>query len=227
MRVWRNRLLVSATVVSLWTVTASGDWRADQLASLRQPPDVRDESDPKDTRSCYAMGQLEISYRSQESQSPTVGVLVTDPRGRRIGYDPAGPNAWQELPLAQAFIDCADQNSNGRPRACTGWIQICGPLSGTYKLQVVASENSEYSIDVSAVSRQKRDDKGFHATESRVNVRSLSIRKGAQDTLLLEYSREPGSKVALTLRENAPLAKKQTLPTSPLYLPASQVPRSL
>jgi hypothetical protein len=197
-------------VLSVWPLGASGNWHnADEFASLHRAPDVRDESDPKDTRSCYAMGQLDISYRSQENQSPTVGVLVTDPRARRIGYDPAGPKAWQELPLAQAFIDCAEQDANRQPRACTGWIQICGPLSGTYKLEVVASENSQYSIEVTAVSQQKRDQEGFHATESRVNIRNLPIRKGVQDTLLLEYSREPGSKVALTPGESAPVAKKQ------------------
>ncbi|PYY04409.1 MAG: hypothetical protein DMG69_30435 [Acidobacteria bacterium] len=210
MRLWRNRLLLAAMWLWLWPVTVSGNGRsADEFASRHHAPDVRDESDPQDTRSCYAMGQLEISYGSQENQSPTVGLLVTDPRGRRIGYDPAGPNAWQELPLAQAFLDCADQDANGQPQACTGWIQICGPLSGTYKLEVVASENSEYSIEVSAVSRQKRDENGFHTTESRVNARNLAIRKGSQNKLFLEYSREPGSKVALTPSENTPLAEKQ------------------
>jgi hypothetical protein len=210
MRLWRNRLLVAAMLLALWPANASGNWHSsDDLAGFYRFPEVRDETDPKDTRSCYTMGQLEISYLGQEDQSAKVGVLVTDPRGRRIGYDPAGPKAWQELPLAQAFIDCADQDANGQPRACTGWIQICGPLSGTYKLEVAASENSKYSIEVSAVSRQTRDENGFHATESRANVRNLAIRKAGRDTLLLEYSRERGSKVVLTPGERAPLANRQ------------------
>jgi hypothetical protein len=210
MGLWRNRLLLAAMLLWLWPATVSACRSgADEFENRHHAPDVRDESDPKDTRSCYAMGQLEISYRNQENRLPTVGVLVTDPRGRRIGYDPAGPNAWQELPLAQAYLDCADQDGNGRPRACAGWIQICGPLSGTYKLEVSASENSQYSIEVSAMSRQRRDETGFHATESRANRRNLVIRKGSQDRLRLEYSREPGAKVALTSGENLPLAKKQ------------------
>jgi hypothetical protein len=212
MKSWPKRLLASTIFLSLWPLAASGDWwsnRADELTNLHHPAEVRDEADPKDTRSCYEMGQLQISYRNQDGLPPKVGVLVTDPRGRRIGYDPAGPNAWQELPLAQAFIDCADQNSEGQPRACTGWIQICGPVSGTYKLEVAASENSKYSLDVSAVSRQKHDENGFHATESRVHVTDTAIRKNSQDTLLLEYSREPGSRVALTPSESTPLARRQ------------------
>ena len=59
------------------------------------------------------------------------------------------------------------------------------------------------------MSRQKRDENGFHTTESRVNARNLAIRKGSQNKLFLEYSREPGSKVALTPSENTPLAEKQ------------------
>lgn len=212
MKSWHKRLLLSAVFLSLWPLHASGNWfssRANGFLKVHHAADVRDESDPKDTRSCYEMGQLEISYQSQDRLPPAVGVLVTDPRGRRIGYDPVGPNAWQELPLAQAFIDCTDQDANGQPRACTGWIQICGPLSGTYRLEVSASESGKYSVNISAVSQQKRSENGFHATESRVQVADAPIRKGSQDTLLLEYSREPGSKIALIRGESTPLAQRR------------------
>src|SRR5437764_11426777 len=75
--------------------------------------DVRDEVDPKDPESCYAMGELDISYTSARKGPPNVGLIVTDPRGRRVGHDPVRNHEMQELPLAQAYIDCMERDDNG------------------------------------------------------------------------------------------------------------------
>jgi hypothetical protein len=210
MKLWHAELLFPALLLSLSPFSACGSWanKSYDPAGLHSPPEVRDEADPRDTRSCYAMGQLELSYHTQDGLPPNVGMLVTDPRERRIGYDPAGPNAWQELPQAQAFVDCADQDADGQPRSCVGWIQICGPVSGTYTLEIIASEDSKYSIDVSAVSSQQRDGKPLQATESRIKIEDEAIRKGFRQEFLLDYSREPGSKVAVRPVEDAPVAQK-------------------
>lgn len=167
---------------------------------------MHDEADPHDAQSCYSMGQLEITGSSQEEGAPAIGILVTDPRGRRVGQDPIAKDLWQELPQAQAFIDC-DQDENGAPSLCRAWLQICGPVSGTYKIQVAASENSRYSVTVSGTSAQMTTDKRHvPSTASYVKVQNVPIQKGSRDTLLVNYSREPGTSVGLIRGPAAPVA---------------------
>jgi hypothetical protein len=167
---------------------------------------IRDEADPQDTQSCRAMGQLDISYLTEEPGAPRVGVIVTDPRNRRIGYDPITSKTWQELPLAEAYVDCEE---NGETlRNCKATIHICGPVSGAYKLQVVASEAAKYSLVVSATSAETKDKRGAHATASRAELSSVAIEKRSRDALVMRYYREPGTNIEL-LRDGSRLARNQ------------------
>jgi hypothetical protein len=52
---------------------------------LRQ---LRDEVDPTDEQSCESMGQIGITYETGNAGPPNIGLGITDPRGRKIGYDP-------------------------------------------------------------------------------------------------------------------------------------------
>jgi hypothetical protein len=167
-------------------------------ASLpQQYRDVHDELDPKDPESCYAMGELDITYSSERKGPPVIGLVVTDPRGRRIGHDPIANRNLQELPLAQAYIDCLERDDNGDLGSCTGTIQICGPVSGSYKVQVKAADTGRYSVNVSATSQEVLMKKEFRATDSRTGVQEVPIRKHSQDALVVRYSREPGTRVDL------------------------------
>jgi hypothetical protein len=73
------------------------------------------------------MGELDITFRSNNSGRPNNGVVVTDPSGRPIGFDPLTKRGWQELPVAQGSIDCDE--SDGK-NACRVLIEVCGALSG-------------------------------------------------------------------------------------------------
>lgn len=207
MKPWRPGLLASLILLLICPASLSGNsppaWH--RISGPSRGAEVRDEADPRDAQSCYTMGQLEIMGSSQENGAPTIGLLVTDPRGRRIGQDPISKTLWQELPQAQAFIDC-DQDETGAPRDCRGWIQICGPVSGTYQIQVVASENSKYSLAASGRSAQRTIDKGFHSTDSHVDLRDVPIQKGSRDTLLLNYSREPGTNLGFVRATSVAIA---------------------
>jgi hypothetical protein len=46
------------------------------------------ELDPQDENGCFSMGKLDIIFRTDNNGPPNVGVVLTDPRGRRIGFDP-------------------------------------------------------------------------------------------------------------------------------------------
>jgi hypothetical protein len=149
---------------------------------------VRDESYPDDPQYCQGMGQLQISYHTEGSGEPGVGVIITDPRGRRIGYDPIVVTTWQELPFAEAFVDCEEEDET--PRKCRARIQVCGPVSGAYKVQVVASERGTYWLEVSAVSAETRDGQQIRTSDSHAEVNGIAIDRLCSDALVVRYSRE-------------------------------------
>jgi hypothetical protein len=81
------------------------------------PRNVVGELDPDDTGDCLSLGELDIVFRTDNNGPPNVGVVLTDPRGRRIGFDPVIKHAWQALPIAQGDINCDDL---GRTNSCQG-----------------------------------------------------------------------------------------------------------
>lgn len=169
---------------------------------------VRDEADPKDTQSCREMGELDIAYSSENSGAPIIGLVVSDPRGRRIGQDPLNHKLWDEMPLGQAFIDCDEQDS-GEPRACRGSVQICGPVSGNYKVEVIAEKSGSYSVTASGASAQLIAGKRIRSTDSEAEISGTPIQKGSRETLLLTYSREPGTKLGFAKVERPSIARNR------------------
>jgi hypothetical protein len=207
MKLW---LLASAAVVLVLPLRASDTLAAagvDNPFPRAQTRSVHDEVDPKDRQSCFSMGQISVTYDSGEAGPPKVGLRITDPRGRKIGYDPQLEKGWQELPLAQGFVDCDEDEDSGEARHCTGVIEICGPISGTYKVEVLARETAQYSIRVSGISQETRDARGFHSTDSRAELKS-EIQKHSPEVLLLKYSREAGTHIEL-LHNDQHVARRQ------------------
>jgi hypothetical protein len=89
--------------------------------SIRQ---LMHELDPDDNGDCLSLGALNIVFRTDNHGSPNVGIVLTDPRGRRIGFDPLTKSAWDTFPVAQGYIDCDDPDGRG---ACRGVVHVCGP----------------------------------------------------------------------------------------------------
>ena len=200
MKFW---FLMSALAISVLPLSASDPFATGPLGKPlveRIDPQIHDEVDPTELQWCYSMGQISLTYESGEVGAPKVGLRITDPRGRKIGYDPRTHKGWQELPLAQGFLDCAENEDSGELRRCAGHIEICGPVSGTYKLEVLPAQSGKYSINVSGRSHETWDELGLHSTASQVEVKS-EIRKKAPAILLLRYSRETGAQIELNLTD--------------------------
>ena len=68
--------------------------------------EVHDEADPSYQQSCDSMGHIGITYETENAGPPNIGLRITDPRGRKIGYDPRVPKVWEELPIAEGFVEC-------------------------------------------------------------------------------------------------------------------------
>lgn len=162
--------------------------------SLRQPID---EFDANDANDCFSLGELDITFRTHNNGEPTVGVVLTDPRGRRIGFDPLTKHGWQELPVAQAYIDC--DNSDGVD-ACQGLIQICGAVSGTYQLEVMAQQTTTYSVNVLGRSKSVLDAGSIRFSRSESDLSNLPLNKGSRAIVSLKYSRDPQENVTAWLQ---------------------------
>src|SRR3954467_12341044 len=89
-----------------------------------QNREVHDEPDPDAWRDCREFGGLKLIFGTETRGLPNVAVVLTDPRGRRIGFDPFQNRSWDELPVAQGFIACDNSYVGG---SCRGVVQVCGP----------------------------------------------------------------------------------------------------
>ena len=140
---------------------------------------------------------MTIEYAGGEVGPPKLGFRITDPRGREIGYDPRVNRGWQEMPLAQAFLDCEENEDTGELRHCKYHIEICGPISGTYQIDLFPIHSGEFSISAWAASQRTRNETGYDTTGSRADWKS-EMHELHPVVLLLRYSREAGTQVMLT-----------------------------
>jgi hypothetical protein len=158
--------------------------------------DIVDERDPDDTGDCLSLGELDLVFRTNNTGPPHIGVVLTDPRGRRFGFDPLTKHAWQALPVAQGDINCDDL---GRTNTCQGIVQVCGPISGTYRLEVIALQTTAYSVSVFARSREVLDGGSIQSHHSKTDLNNKAIRKRSREIVLLHYSRNPQANVTAEL----------------------------
>ena len=192
--------VVWASAICFLPVSASENITAlevDKAFRAQSDREIRAEADPTDQQWCALKGQITLTYASGENGLPNVGLLITDPRGRKIGYDPLADKGWEELPLAQGFLDCEENEDTGELRHCSGRIQICGPVSGTYRLEILPKRSGKFSLSVSGSSEQTWEEPGFHSSRSQVELES-ETQKRTPTTLLLKYSREIGEQIKLT-----------------------------
>lgn len=159
--------------------------------------EISEEADPKYEQACFSMGRMTIDYSTGEPGLSKAGFRVTDPRGREIAYDPGTNRGRQELPLAQAYLDCEENDETGELRQCKDHIEICGPVSGMYRIELSPVQNAKFSVEVSAVNMRIRTRSGYDVTSSRADLQG-ETRGHAPAVLLLHYSREAGTQVTLT-----------------------------
>ena len=162
--------------------------------SIREPVDELDADDASD---CFSLGELDIAFRSPNNGEPRVGVVLTDPRGRRVGFDPITKHAWQELPVAQGYIDC---DASDGIAACRGLVQICGAISGAYQLEVIAQQTTTYSLSVFGRSKRVLGGSSLRFSRSESDLNNLVIKVGSREVVWLKYSRDPQETVTAQMQ---------------------------
>ncbi len=189
-------------LVALMAIIPRAALNGANLAPVSKVPDtsirnVISEPDPDENGDCSSLGELDIVFRTDNSGPPNVGVVLTDPRGRRFGFYPLTNQVWQALPVALGYIDCVDL---GSADGCRGVIQICGPVSGNYKLEVIASQPTIYSVGISARSKEVHNGHSIQSLHSEADLSKVTIRERSRDIVFLNYSRDPQEQVTAQLQ---------------------------
>ena len=195
-RISKILALLMVTVIPRSALSDANLGHVSRLAdtSIRQ---LVDELDPDDNVDCLSLGGLEVVFRTDNHGSPNVDIVLTDPRGRRIGFDPLTKRAWDAFPVAQGYIDCDDLDGRG---TCRGVVQVCGPISGTYKLEVIARQTTEYNVSISARSKEVLEGDCLQSSHSEDDLNNVAIRARFRNIILLNYSRDPQQSVTAHLQ---------------------------
>jgi hypothetical protein len=198
-----------------WAILAVFYFTAFQARALGQQ---FSSSPQKEQISCTAEGYLRIALFPIGRQSKTpVAVVMTDPQGRKLGYDPIGKVEYADVPEATFSGDKGE--TAPPPRRMTqeeqesgvaaitpptpsptspapAVLELCNPVGGQYQLRVIGTQQGKYGLSINAANREIVDVTGrLLALDSRAEIPPTNARKGAAQNFLVVYSRTPGVKV--------------------------------
>ncbi len=102
-------------------------------------------------------------------------VIITDPHGKKTGYDSTAATIVQEIPNSNYFFDEAYHDGTGErpaPPANAGvhWAIVQTPIAGKYQIEVIGSANQEYSFAVYGSDRDAEVDFKLFEGELSSNV---------------------------------------------------------
>ena len=139
-----------------------------------------------------------------QAHSP-VAMLLTDPLGRRTGYDPATGTEVNEIPSSSyglmGGIENDETNTDGIPGLLT--VEANDPIPGNYTLQITGTGTGSYEVD------------GWSVTDA-----------GALTSSSSQGDATPGSSAAMTLTVEAPvsvggIAEQPDVAALPAQLPTA------
>lgn len=165
-------------------------------AGMVAAPSTQNAPASKAAESCTELGYMRWGFYSEGAKQNAVELVVTDPRGRRVGNDPVANKHYDEVPRASYGYEGLDDDESDEPGPETGVVEFCNPEPGEYKVQVFAKDSGRYSLEVYASSREALGKNGLpESVQSSAMLDNLAIKKGAMQALTVKYSREPGEKV--------------------------------
>jgi hypothetical protein len=140
-------------------------------------------------------------------------LLVTDPQGRRTGFDPRRGISFNEIPDAFYGIqEIAD--ANGQTTPALKVFDLSEPLDGSYNIQLIGTGSGAYKLDI-----VNHDQLG----EPTSTTLSGEIQADSVDAYRLEYSSTPGAGVETTMVDVVPVDVKPGSCPNPLVAKAKGV----
>lgn len=124
-----------------------------------------------------------------------VELLVTDPAGRRIGYDPQTGEYVNEILDGSYGIEQIGAQDGTDSSIQTLIFRTGAPLDGAYQVQLIGVDDGSYTVDFLA---SDSDDNSSMASLS------AAVASTSQITLTLAYSTASSSAMTITLPVNQP-----------------------
>lgn len=133
-------------------------------------------------------GSLDVRIHPREGdRKPPVALLLTDPKQRRVGWDPQKRERVQEIPGAFYEQESLEDAVTGDPGPVTLVLYVVNPVAGDYSLRVIGLEEGRYTLAVRALDRTR--------TPSRVEFSNVPITAGMVHRYRISHTNEPGSVV--------------------------------
>lgn len=118
-------------------------------------------------------------------------LVLTDPLGRKLGYDPILQKEYHEIPNGSYNI-LYQSALNGPPdQDPTKELDLPVPQEGEYTLTITGTGTGSYDLDVLASSRDL-------TYSSLNNITDVPINTGEIHSYVLNYSRDPGRPIELS-----------------------------
>ena len=116
-----------------------------------------------------------------------VELVLTDPLGRRLGFDPTTGTSYTEIPDASYGIHGQTLSDDGAqtmvPGIKTAWLN--SPIDGNYTIEAIGTDTGSYHVDGEAY-----DENGGH---SNVSGPSGTTTPNQVDTAVIHYSSQPAA----------------------------------
>jgi hypothetical protein len=171
----------------------------------------------REQTSCTTEGYLRVALYPIGRQSKTpAAVVLTDPQGRKLGYDPVRKVEYADVPEATFSGDKRETEPPPRhvsteegemgvvltapqptlPAPAQAILELCNPIGGQYQLRVIGTQQGKYGLSINAANREIVDVSGRPMSlDSRAEIPPTNTRKGTAQNFLVVYSRTPGVKV--------------------------------
>jgi len=138
------------------------------------------------------VGALDIRIHPDEGNlNPPAELLLTDPKGRRVGNDPKRNKTFKEITNSSYEHEGIADAETGDPGPETAIIYIRNPIIGEYNLQVIGIKSSKYILEIRGYDCEMN-----HSSAEFTNV---MINKNTEHHYLIRYSNKKESKIDVTL----------------------------
>jgi hypothetical protein len=114
-------------------------------------------------------------------------LLLTDPQGRKVGYDPINGVTYNEIPGAYYEGEAMEDDITGEPGPESKELMVPRPLAGDYQLKVIGTDIGTYTLEI-----RSRDPE---LNLSKQVVRNISISTGTVHTYGFYYAKTVGAEL--------------------------------
>lgn len=119
-----------------------------------------------------------------------VEIIMTDPEGRRTGFDPTTNTTYLEIPGSNYGVEYLAAADGGGGLLERSVLNIIVPILGEYTLQTIGTDSGSYDLDIFAV-----DNNGDGATLQLRDTTSI----GAMKTYSVTYNSNPGDPIQIEI----------------------------